>query len=115
MLADYLGIALVLIVGALLVAAARLAQRVLAPRPPAPPAPPARGVSTPPPARRRVPVKFFLVALLFVVFNVQASFLYPWATVLRELGGAGFVAILVFSVPLVVGLVFQRAKGGLEW
>ena len=65
--------------------------------------------------RRRYAVKFYLVAILFVVFDVEAIFFYPWGAVFLELRWFGFVAMFVFSVPLVVGLAYEWMKGGLEW
>ncbi|MDH3214409.1 MAG: NADH-quinone oxidoreductase subunit A [Myxococcales bacterium] len=65
--------------------------------------------------RQRYAVKFYLVAILFVIFDVEAIFFYPWAAMFYELSWFGFVAMLVFTVPLVVGLVYEWMKGGLEW
>ena len=64
---------------------------------------------------QRHAVKFYMVAILFVVFDVEAIFFYPWAAVFVELGWFGYVAILIFTVPLAVGLVYEWMKGGLEW
>jgi NADH-quinone oxidoreductase subunit A len=66
-------------------------------------------------ARQRFAVKFYVVALLFVVFDVEAVFLYPWAVQFRELGWFGFVAMGIFVVMLTVALVYEWAKGALEW
>jgi NADH-quinone oxidoreductase subunit A len=71
-----------------------------------------RPISSP---RRRFAVKFYLVAILFVVFDVEAIFFYPWGAVFRDLGWFGFWSMAVFTVPLVVGLVYEWMKGGLEW
>jgi NADH-quinone oxidoreductase subunit A len=65
--------------------------------------------------RRRIAVKFYLVAILFVVFDVEAIYFYPWGAVFRELGWFGFASMLVFMVPLVVGLFYEWMKGGLDW
>jgi NADH-quinone oxidoreductase subunit A len=65
--------------------------------------------------RRRHAVKFYMVAILFVVFDVEAIFFYPWGAVFRELGWFGFAAMAVFTVPLIVGFVYEWMKGGLEW
>lgn len=65
--------------------------------------------------RQRYAVKFYLVAILFVVFDVEAIFFYPWGAMFRELGGFGFIAMAVFTVPLAVGLVYEWMKGGLDW
>jgi NADH-quinone oxidoreductase subunit A len=64
---------------------------------------------------RRYAVKFYLVAILFVVFDVEAIYFYPWGAVFQELGWHGYVAMLVFTVPLAVGLFYEWMKGGLEW
>ena len=65
--------------------------------------------------RQRVAVKFYLVAILFVVFDVEALFFYPWGALLSELGWHGYWAMVVFTVPLVVGLLYEWMKGALEW
>ena len=65
--------------------------------------------------RQRYAVKFYLVAILFVIFDVEAIFFYPWAAVSLELGWFGYGAIVVFTIPLAVGLVYEWMKGGLEW
>ena len=65
--------------------------------------------------RQRFSVKFYLVAILFVVFDVEAIYFYPWGATFRETGLPGLIAIAVFTVPLVVGLVYEWAKGALEW
>ena len=65
--------------------------------------------------RRRFAVKFYMVAILFVIFDVEAIYFYPWGAVFRDLGWFGFGAMAVFTVPLVVGLFYEWMKGGLEW
>jgi NADH-quinone oxidoreductase subunit A len=60
-------------------------------------------------------VKFYLVAILFVVFDVEAVFFYPWGALFTELGWHGYWAMVVFTVPLVVGLLYEWMKGALEW
>ena len=57
---------------------------------------------------------FYLAAILFIVFDVEVVFLYPWAVVFRQLGLFGFMAMLLFVLVLVVGLVYEVKKGGLE-
>ena len=66
-------------------------------------------------ARERFSIKFYMVAILFVVFDVEAIFFYPWGAVFRELGWYGFGAMFVFTIPLAVGLLYEYMKGGLEW
>ena len=58
---------------------------------------------------------YYLFALLFLVFDVEAVFLYPWALVIREVGIAGLVEALIFIVVLVIGLAYAWRKGVLEW
>jgi NADH-quinone oxidoreductase subunit A len=64
---------------------------------------------------RRFPVKFYLVAVLFLVFDVEAVFLFPWAVRFRQLGWFGFGEMLVFLAVLVLGLVYAWRRGALEW
>jgi NADH-quinone oxidoreductase subunit A len=66
-------------------------------------------------ARGRFAVKFYVVALLFIVFDVEAVFLYPWAVNFQGLGWFGYVEMLVFAATLVVGLVYVWKKGALNW
>ncbi len=65
--------------------------------------------------RRRISVKYYLVALLFVMFDLETVLLYPWAVLYRELGWFGLAELLVFMLSLVVGLVYVWRKGALEW
>ena len=60
-------------------------------------------------------VRYYLIALVFLVFDVEIVFLFPWAVAFDTVGIAGFVASLVFLLVLTVGLVYDWAKGGLEW
>jgi NADH-quinone oxidoreductase subunit A len=66
-------------------------------------------------ARQRFAVKFYVVALLFIVFDVEAVFLYPWAVNFQDLRWFGYVEMLVFAATLVVGLVYIWKKGALSW
>jgi NADH-quinone oxidoreductase subunit A len=66
-------------------------------------------------ARERFGVKFYMVALLFIVFDVEAVFVYPWAVLLRELGWPGYVAMAFFAFTLVIGLAYVWKKGALDW
>jgi NADH-quinone oxidoreductase subunit A len=67
------------------------------------------------PARGRFSVRFYLVAILFIVFDVEVVFLYPWAIVLRSLGVPGLVEMVVFIAVLGVALAYVWRKGALEW
>jgi NADH-quinone oxidoreductase subunit A len=65
--------------------------------------------------RERFSVKFYLVAIMFIVFDLETIFLIPWAVKMRELGWPGFVAVSIFVVVLTVGLVYEWKRGGLRW
>ena len=67
------------------------------------------------PARQRFAVKFYVVALLFIVFDVEAVFLYPWAVNFQALGWFGYTEMVVFAATLVVGLIYVWKKGALEF
>lgn len=66
-------------------------------------------------ARERFSVKFYIVAMLFILFDIETVFLYPWAVVFKKLGMFGFVEMGVFIVILLVGYVYVWKKGALEW
>ncbi len=65
--------------------------------------------------KARFSVKFYMVAISFIVFDLETIFLVPWAVRVRELGWGPFVAVLMFTAVLAVGLVYEWKKGGLEW
>jgi len=67
------------------------------------------------PAWSRVSVKFYLTAILFIVFDVEVVFLYPWAVTFRRLGMFGFVEMAIFVLVLALGFVYVWRKGALEW
>ncbi len=66
-------------------------------------------------ARMRFDVRYYLVAILFILFDLEIAFLFPWAVVLEQIGLFGFVAMLVFLAILVVGFVYEWKKGALDW
>ncbi len=63
----------------------------------------------------RFPVKFYLTAILFIVFDIEVVFMYPWAVLFRRLGWFGFAEMLVFIGILSIGLLYVWRKGALEW
>ena len=65
--------------------------------------------------RARFSVKFYVVAISFIVFDLETVFLIPWAVEMRELGWSAFVAVTIFVIVLAVGLLYEWKKGGLEW
>jgi NADH-quinone oxidoreductase subunit A len=66
-------------------------------------------------ARERQSVKFYLVAMIFLLFDIEVAFLYPWAMALRELGWPGFVQVVLFMALLLAGYVYVWRKGVLDW
>jgi NADH-quinone oxidoreductase subunit A len=66
-------------------------------------------------ARERQSVKFYLIAMIFLLFDIEVAFLYPWAMALRDLAWVGFVQILVFFLILMVGYIYIWRKGTLDW
>jgi NADH-quinone oxidoreductase subunit A len=66
-------------------------------------------------AHERFSVKFFLVGMIFILFDIEAVFLYPWAVVYRDLGMFGFVEMLIFVALVLVGFFYVWKKGALDW
>jgi len=66
-------------------------------------------------ARMKFDVRFYLVAILFIIFDLEIAFLFPWAVVLDEIGGFGLISMTVFLALLVVGFIYEWRKGALEW
>jgi NADH-quinone oxidoreductase subunit A len=66
-------------------------------------------------ARMKFDVRYYLVAILFILFDLEIAFLFPWAVVLKEIGLAGFLAMMLFLGVLVVGFIYEWVKGALEW
>ena len=66
-------------------------------------------------ARMKFDVRFYLVAILFIIFDLEIAFLFPWAVVLKEVGMVGFWAMMLFLAVLVVGFIYEWRKGALEW
>src|SRR5690349_7054974 len=66
-------------------------------------------------ARMKFDVRYYLVAILFILFDLEIAFLFPWAIVLQEIGLFGFLAMVLFLAILVVGFIYEWMKGALEW
>ncbi|MEJ1975391.1 MAG: NADH-quinone oxidoreductase subunit A [Acetobacteraceae bacterium] len=66
-------------------------------------------------ARRRFDVRFYLVAILFIIFDLEVAFLFPWAVTLGDIGMFGFLSMLGFLAVLTVGFIYEWNKGALEW
>jgi len=116
-MSQYLPIAVLMILAVLFGALSFTASRLLAPRRPsaAKQAPYECGIvpSREPP--RRFPVSFYIVAMLFIMFDIEIVFLYPYAVERGALGAYGFWAILGFSVVFFLTFVYEVARGGLDW
>src|SRR5437870_12238641 len=110
-LVTYLAIA-VLLVGALLLLTGRLSPRLPSP---SKSRPYESGVSEPISTETRWPVRFALVGMLFLIFDVEALFFYPWAVVLRVLGWGRMLAVLSCFIVLGVGYISARARGASDW
>ena len=117
MLAEFTGVLVILVVGVLLVGGMLGVHLLLGPRRefPEKQEPFECGEKPIVSPHQRFAVKFYLVAILFVVFDVEAVFFFPWGAVFQEVGWFGFGAMSVFVVPLVVGLAYEWMKGALEW
>ena len=66
-------------------------------------------------ARRRFDVRYYLVAILFIIFDLEVAFLFPWAVSLSRIGWFGFLSMLGFLAVLTVGFIYEGRKGALEW
>jgi NADH-quinone oxidoreductase subunit A len=66
-------------------------------------------------ARRKFDVRFYLVAILFIIFDLEVAFLFPWAVSLSEIGVFGFLSMLGFLAVLTVGFIYEWNKGALDW
>lgn len=66
-------------------------------------------------ARMKFDVRFYLVAILFIIFDLEVAFLFPWAVALKDVGAFGFWSMMAFLFVLTVGFVYEWKKGALEW
>ncbi len=115
---DYLPIVLLLAVGLLFASLSFVASSLLAPRKrptAAKTAPYECGIvpEVEPPAR--FPVRFYLVAMIFIIFDIEIVFLYPWAVIFRQLGSFGLVEVVVFAAVVFVSFLFLVSNGALTW
>jgi NADH-quinone oxidoreductase subunit A len=117
MVAEYLGV-LTLLAAALLLSAAALAVHWFAaprPEPPPEPTPDESGGLQGTARHRRQAVGFYVVAILYVILSAEAVYFYAWGATFRDVGWPGLLAMGLFALPLVVGLVYEWRKGALEW
>ncbi len=116
-LADYLPIALMTILGLVFGGISLFMSRMLAPNNPTPEklAPYECGIVPLQEPNERFPVKFYLVAMLFVIFDVEIIFLFLWAVQMEQFGWAGVGAVVVFMVMLIETLAYVWKRGALDW
>jgi NADH-quinone oxidoreductase subunit A len=117
MLAEYFPILLFLLVGIAIGVALPLAGRLLGPNHPDPAklSPYECGFEAFEDARMKFDVRYYLVAILFILFDLEIAFLFPWATVINDIGLAGFLSMMLFLAILTVGFIYEWMKGALEW
>jgi len=116
-LEQYLPVILFILVGAVVGIAPQVLGFLLGPRRPdeAKNSPYECGFEAFENARMKFDVRYYLVAILFILFDLEIAFLFPWAVSLREVGVAGFWAMMVFLGILVVGFAYEWKKGALDW
>jgi NADH-quinone oxidoreductase subunit A len=114
---QYLPIFAMLVLALVFAGVSRVVSQLMAPRSPsvAKAAPYECGIVPSKEPPERFPVKFFLVAMIFIVFDIEIIFLFPFATVFRELGGFGIGAIVIFSAAVFESFVYLISKGALDW
>ncbi len=117
MMGQYLPLVVLLVLAAVFVAGSFVTRALLAPRKEteAKLAPYECGIVPTREPPERFPVKFYLVAMSFIVFDIEIIFLYPWATIHRALGPYGLFAVAIFSAPIIISLAYEFSKGALDW
>jgi NADH-quinone oxidoreductase subunit A len=117
MLENYLPILIFLVMGALFGIVPVILGRLVAPhRPDSDKLSPYEcGFEAFEDSRMKFDVRYYLVAILFIIFDLEIAFLFPWAVVLKEIGMFGFMAMVIFLAVLVVGFIYEWKKGALEW
>ena len=117
MLTEYFPILLFILVGLGIGVALPLGGKLLGPSKPDPEklSPYECGFEAFEDARMKFDVRYYLVAILFILFDLEIAFLFPWAVVLNDIGLAGFISMMIFLAILTVGFVYEWMKGALEW
>ena len=117
MLQDYLPIAILIALSTIFAILVVVIGHLFGPRRPTPrkTAPYESGMQPIGPGTRRMPVRFYLIAVLFILFDIEVVFFLPWAVVFRQLGVFGLVEMFIFIVILLVGYVYAWKKGALDW
>lgn len=114
---GWLSIVLMIVLGLLFAVPSVLVSYVLGPKKPTPEklAPYECGMPPVGQAYERMSVKFYLVAMIFLLFDIEVAFLYPWALAIRDLGWTGFVQVVMFMMLLLAGYIYVWRKGALDW
>ena len=117
MLENYLPVLIFIGIGAVVAAAFLVIGFVLAPHRPDPEKGSVYecGFEAFEDSRMKFDVRFYLVAILFIIFDLEIAFLFPWAVVLDKIGMAGYLAMVMFLGILVIGFIYEWKKGALEW
>jgi NADH-quinone oxidoreductase subunit A len=117
MVANYLPILMFLAIGVVIGGVTLLAGRIVGPHRPdsEKDSPYECGFEAFEDSRMQFDVRYYLVAILFIIFDLEIAFLFPWAVVLEDLGAAGFLAMAIFLAVLVVGFIYEWKKGALQW
>ena len=117
MIENWLLILLMLLLAVAFGGVSVLLGRILGPRNPTPEkqAPYECGMPAVGDARERQSIRFYLVAMIFLLFDIEVAFLYPWALALRSLGWAGYLQVVLFTLVLCAGYVYVWKKGALDW
>lgn len=114
---EYLPIAVLLVISILFAALVVIIGHTFGPRRPTArkSAPYESGMTPFGPGTRRMPVRFYLIAVLFILFDIEVVFFLPWAIVFRSLGLFGLIEMVIFVIILLVGYIYAWKKGALEW
>jgi NADH-quinone oxidoreductase subunit A len=115
-MAQYLPLLAMLVLAALFAGVSFIASKLMAPRKPtqAKAAPYESGI-VPTTSAGRFPVQFYLVAMIFIIFDIEIIFIYPWAVIYRSLGAFGLWEMLIFSFAVFVSFVYLLGNGALDW
>ena len=116
-MAQYLPLLVMLILAILFAGLSIMASKILGPKKPtlAKSAPYACGIVPDKEPAERFPVRFYLVAMIFIIFDIEIIFIYPWAVIYRHLGAFGLYEMLIFSVAVFVSFVYLIGNGALNW
>jgi NADH-quinone oxidoreductase subunit A len=114
---DYLPILAMFILAGIFAGVSFFASRMLAPQRPTPAkeAPYECGIVPEREPAERFPVRFYLVAMIFIIFDIEIIFLFPWATVYKSLGTYGLLVLAEFTVPFIIVFVWMVSHGALDW